>query len=167
MINIPKGTVCSRKRLGRGAGSRTGCTAGRGTKGQKARSGGKVRLGFEGGQMPLYRRLPRRGFSNALFKMTPTIVSLNSLDSHFDNGDIVSIISLHKKNLISFKDTYVKILSNGDISTSLSIDKTILVSKGAEEKIKAAGGKITDSINYEETNENTSNGNNEDVNNES
>ncbi len=166
MISVPKGTVRSRKRLGRGAGSRTGCTAGRGTKGQKARSGGGVRLGFEGGQMPLYRRLPRRGFSNALFKMEPVIISLNSVDAHFDSGDTVSIISLHKKGLIASKDVYVKILSNGTISKSISVDETILVSKGAQEKIQAAGGNVANS-HKKEGNENTVDSKNEDLNNES
>lgn len=142
MISVPKGTRKSSKRVGRGAGSGTGCTAGRGTKGQKARSGGKLRPGFEGGQMPLYRRLPARGFSNALFKSDPAVVSLKQLETRFENGELISIAELQKKNIVRKKESYVKVLANGSVSKALHIDETVQLSQSAKEKILAAGGRV-------------------------
>ena len=124
-------------RVGRGHGSGSGKTAGKGHKGQKARSGGGVRPGFEGGQMPLYRRLPKRGFKNRNEKH---IIAINV--SHlnvFENGDVVDIAALKGKGLLSNPRDGVKILGNGELEKKLTV-KVNYFSQSAEEKIKAAGG---------------------------
>ncbi len=128
------------KRLGCGESSGHGKTSGKGHKGQKARSGGSIRLGFEGGQMPLIRRLPKRGFNNAAFKTRYAIVNLDSL-SIFDEGATVDEKSLREKNLIRGTFDGVKILGGGDLAKKLSItaDK---VSASAREKIEKAGGAV-------------------------
>jgi large subunit ribosomal protein L15 len=128
------------KRLGCGESSGHGKTSGKGHKGQKARSGGSIRLGFEGGQMPLIRRLPKRGFNNAAFKTRYAIVNLDSL-SIFDEGATVDEKSLREKNLIRGTFDGVKILGSGDLAKKLSItaDK---VSASAREKIEKAGGAV-------------------------
>lgn len=141
-ITIPKGAVKNRRRLGRGAGSGTGCTAGKGTKGQKARSGKKIRPGFEGGQMPLYRRLPRRGFSNYLFKLYAEEVTLRDLNNSFDADSVISMESLYKKKLISRNASAVKVLKTGTIEKPLTIQPDILMTKAAQKSIVAAGGTI-------------------------
>lgn len=124
--------------VGRGHASGNGKTAGRGHKGQKARSGGGVRPGFEGGQMPLYRRLPKRGFKNI---NTKRIVAINvsSLDV-FNDGDVVSIEALKSKGLVSNPRDGVKILGNGDINKKLTVQVNYF-SETAKEKIEKAGGK--------------------------
>ncbi len=129
------------KRLGCGESSGHGKTSGKGHKGQKARSGGSIRLGFEGGQMPLIRRLPKRGFNNAAFKTRYALVNLESLDI-FDEGAVVDEKALREKKLIRGRFDGIKILGNGDLSKKLSItaDK---VSAAAREKIEKAGGAIT------------------------
>jgi large subunit ribosomal protein L15 len=127
------------KRIGRGTGSGFGRNAGKGEKGQKARSGGGVRPGFEGGQMPLYRRLPKRGFTNIFAKK---IVSIN-VDrlNVFEDGTEVTVDVLVKKGVISSPKDGVKILGNGDITKKLTV-KVNKFSKVAAEKIEAAGGKV-------------------------
>ncbi|MDD3224049.1 MAG: 50S ribosomal protein L15 [Clostridium sp.] len=127
------------KRIGRGTGSGFGRNAGKGEKGQKARSGGGVRPGFEGGQMPLYRRLPKRGFTNIFAK---NIVSIN-VDrlNVFEDGTEVTVDVLVNKGVISSPKDGVKILGNGDITKKLTV-KVNKFSKVAAEKIEAAGGKV-------------------------
>ena len=125
-------------RKGRGAGSGNGKTAGRGHKGQKARSGGKIRVGFEGGQMPLARRIPKRGFNN-IFAKPLEIVNLSTLDQ-FQDGDTVTVHALLEKGILSKCEYGVKILGNGQISKKLTVQASAF-SASAKEKIEAAGGK--------------------------
>lgn len=143
LIKKPAGSTHSRKRLGRGPGSGVGGTSGKGEKGQNSRSGGGVRPGFEGGQMPLYRRVPRRGFSNYPFKVTAVAVNLADLDSKFQAGDEVNYETLVNKGIIKASAGYVKILGKGEISKALTI-RFIDTSASAAEKIKAAGGNVID-----------------------
>ncbi|HZK56386.1 MAG TPA: 50S ribosomal protein L15 [Desulfosporosinus sp.] len=134
-----EGSTHSPKRLGRGVGSGHGKTSGKGHKGQNARSGGGVRPGFEGGQNPLFRRMPKRGFNNISRK---NIVALNVRDlERFDNGTVVTIESLLQSGLIKAVKDGVKILATGELTKSLTIrmDK---VSPAAAKKIIAAGGKV-------------------------
>ena len=126
-------------RVGRGHGSGNGKTAGKGHKGQNARSGGGVRPGFEGGQMPLYRRLPKRGFNNARFATNYAIVNVSDLDV-FEDGAVVDAKVLLDAGVLS-KCTYgVKILGNGEITKKLTV-KASAFSESAKAKIEAAGGK--------------------------
>jgi len=134
-----EGSTHSPKRLGRGVGSGHGKTSGKGHKGQNARAGGGVRPGFEGGQNPLFRRMPKRGFNNISRK---NIVALNVRDlERFDNGTVVTIESLLECGLIKAVKDGVKILATGELTKSLTIrmDK---VSPAAAKKIIAAGGKV-------------------------
>ena len=140
-LKPPKGAIRQRKRLGRGRGSGTGTTAGKGTKGQNSRSGGGVRPGFEGGQMPLYRRVARRGFSNYPFKKEYVVVSLTSIESRFSNGDTVNLETLRDQKLIGNRDSLVKILGDGEVSKKLTV-VGIRVSRSAAAKIVAAGGSV-------------------------
>jgi large subunit ribosomal protein L15 len=133
-----KGAGKKSRRIGRGEGSGRGGTAGRGTKGQNARSGGGVHLGFEGGQMPLHRRVPKRGFTN-VFKKRYEILNIKDLAS-FSSGDTVDRDTLFKAGLLNTKGA-VKLLGVGDISQPLSI-KLDKVSRGAREKIESAGGTV-------------------------
>lgn len=134
-----KSTGKKRKRVGRGNGSGHGTTSGRGTKGQLSRSGGKVRLGFEGGQMPLHRRIPHLpGFKNTR-KKEFNILNISELDK-FKSGDVVDYETLSKKGLLMKKDRPLKILGNGEIKKKLTV-KANFFSKSAIEKIEAAGGK--------------------------
>lgn len=126
-------------RVGRGHGSGNGKTAGRGQKGQKSRSGGKVRVGFEGGQMPLYRRLPKRGFKN---RNTKEIVGINvEALNRFEDGAEVTIAALVESGLVSNPKDGVKILGNGELTKKLTV-KVTAVSEGAKAKIEAAGGTV-------------------------
>ena len=126
-------------RVGRGHGSGNGKTAGRGQKGQKSRSGGKVRVGFEGGQMPLYRRLPKRGFKN---RNTKEIVGINvEALNRFEDVAEVTIAALVESGLVSNPKDGVKILGNGELTKKLTV-KVTAVSEGAKAKIEAAGGKV-------------------------
>ncbi len=129
------------KRLGHGESSGKGKTSGKGHKGQKARSGGSIRLGFEGGQMPLIRRIPKRGFNNAAFKKNYAIVNLTDLNE-FKDGDTIDESTLLEAKLIRGKYHGVKILANGELTKKLtiSVDK---VSTAAREKIEKAGGTVT------------------------
>jgi len=133
------GSRKQKKRIGRGPGSGHGKTAGKGHKGAKARSGGGVKMGFEGGQMPLQRRLPKRGFNN-IFKKQYAIVNLRDL-ARFEAGSKVDRQALLDAGLIGAKDTSVKLLGNGEIDKALTIavDK---VSRSARQKIEAASGAI-------------------------
>ncbi len=128
-----------RKRLGRGVGSGTGKTAGRGTKGQNSRSGGGVRPGFEGGQMPIHRRLPKRGFTN-IFKKKIEVINIRDL-SKFESGSVVDEIELVRMGLVKGSRDGVKLLAQGKIDIPLTV-KVHAASRGAIEKIKAAGGAV-------------------------
>ena len=133
------GSRKNRKRIGRGVGSGSGKTAGRGTKGQNSRSGGGVRPGYEGGQMPIHRRLPKRGFTNIFKKV---IVAINITDlSGFESGSIVDEASLVREGLVKGKRDGIKLLGNGEIKHPLTI-KVNAISKSAREKIEAAGGSV-------------------------
>ena len=138
-LSPAKGSRSSRKRLGRGVGSGFGKTAGRGTKGYKSRSGGKVRPGFEGGQMPIHRRLPKRGFTN-IFKKDFVEINIRDL-SRFESGSVVDAALLIGRGLVKKRYDGIKLLGQGDIQSSLTI-KVNRVSKSAREKIEAAGGTV-------------------------
>ncbi|VEN74785.1 50S ribosomal subunit protein L15 [Candidatus Desulfarcum epimagneticum] len=138
-LSPPKGSRKARKRLGRGPGSGKGTTAARGAKGQNSRSGGGVRPGFEGGQMPMHRRLPKRGFAN-IFRKKIRIVNIRDLEG-FESGSVVDEAALVKAGLVKGRRDGIKLLSAGDIQTPLTI-RLNRVSKAAAEKIAAAGGKI-------------------------
>ena len=125
-------------RVGRGHGSGNGKTAGKGHKGQNARSGGGVRPGFEGGQMPLYRRLPKRGFNNARFATNYAIVNVSDLDV-FEDGAVVDAAALVESGLVNDQCDGIKILGNGEISKKLTVHAAAF-SQSAKEKIEAAGG---------------------------
>ena len=127
-------------RKGRGPGSGNGKTGGRGHKGQNARTGGGVRPGFEGGQIPLYRRLPKRGFTNSLFKKEYAIINLETLDKLFNDGDAVSMEVLLEKGIVKKELNGLKVLGRGEITKKLTVKATIF-SASAKEKIEAAGGK--------------------------
>ena len=132
------GSAVERKRIGRGPGSGHGKTAGKGHKGQKARSGGGVRRGFEGGQMPLSRRVPKRGFVN-IFRTEYAEVNLWDLN-RFDNGDTVDVASLKEKGIIKKELDGLKILASGDLTKKLTV-KANFFSENAKNKIESAGGK--------------------------
>lgn len=133
------GSTHATKRLGRGIGSGQGKTAGKGHKGQKARSGGGVRRGFEGGQMPMYRRMPKRGFTN-IFKKEYVVLNVRDLE-RFNSGDVVSYESLFEIGLIKTIRDGVKILGTGELTKALTV-KVDKVSQAAADKIVAAGGKV-------------------------
>ena len=138
-LSPAEGSKKAVKRIGRGHGSGQGKTAGKGHKGQKARSGGGVRPGFEGGQMPMQRRLPKRGFNNIFAKK---IVSINvgSLEKKFDDGTVVDTQALISAGLVKNSFDAVKILGNGNLTKKLEV-KVAAYSASAKEKIEAAGGK--------------------------
>ena len=134
-----EGSRKKRKRVGRGPGSGMGGTSTRGNKGHNQRSGGGVRPGFEGGQMPLHRRLPKRGFKNVLAKKV-SIVNVTDLD-RFEDKAVIDVAALKEIGLIKGGFDKVKVLGNGEVSKSFSV-KQCLVSKSAREKIESAGGTI-------------------------
>ena len=138
-LSPPKGSRRPRKRLGRGVGSGKGKTAGRGTKGHNSRSGGGVRPGFEGGQMPLHRRLPKRGFTN-IFKKKVAVINIRDL-SKFEKGSVVDEAALIGAGLVKGKRDGIKLLGHGEIKTPLTI-KVDMLSKNAREKIIEAGGNV-------------------------
>lgn len=142
-ISSPKGAHKNIKRIGRGQGSGQGTQAGKGHKGQKARTGGGTRPGFEGGAMPLYMRLPKRGFKNAPFKTVYAIVNLDQLEEKFDNEE-VSVETLISKGLLNGinKRLPIKILGNGELKKALTFKGIAKFSKTALEAIKKAGGTI-------------------------
>ena len=128
----------AKKRVGRGPGSGSGKTAARGHKGARARSGYSASPGFEGGQMPLHRRLPKRGFTN-IFKKVYTLISLGDLN-RFEAGSVVDVQALMNAGLVK-NDVFVKILANGEITKPLTV-KVANISQGAKERIVTAGGTI-------------------------
>ena len=134
-----KGATHATKRLGRGEGSGHGKTSGKGHKGQKARSGGGIRIGFEGGQMPLYRKLPRRGFNNFNFRTSFQTVNVGELEKVA--GETINRETLVKAGLIRDNDEGVKLLGDGDVSKAMTVtvDKA---SASAKSKIEAAGGQV-------------------------
>jgi len=133
------GAKRSRKRIGRGPGSGTGKTAGKGHKGQKSRSGYSRRYGFEGGQMPLVRRIPKRGFTN-IFRVEYEIVNLRDLERVFADGETVSPAGLVKKGLIRKDSSLIKILATGELTKKLTVEAHKF-SGSARSKIEAAGGR--------------------------
>jgi large subunit ribosomal protein L15 len=132
-----KGSRHAKKRIGRGPGSGTGKTAGRGEKGQKSRSGFSRQPGFEGGQMPLHRRLPKRGFTN-IFKRDYAVVNVSDLD-RFDNGTTVDEASMREAGLVKGRHDGVKVLGGGELSKKLTVSATKF-SASARKQIEAAGG---------------------------
>ena len=126
-------------RKGRGPGSGNGKTGGRGHKGQNARSGGGVRPGFEGGQIPMYRRIPKHGFSNYLFRKDYAIINVNELDK-YENGAVISLETHIADGVIRKELNGLKVLGNGTITKQLTV-KASVFSASAKEKIEAAGGK--------------------------
>ena len=133
------GSVSDVKRKGRGPGSGNGKTAGKGHKGQNARSGGGVRVGFEGGQMPITRRLPKRGFNN-IFEKNYAIVNVDALNA-FDNGAVVGTEELLAKKIIRKAEDGLRVLGNGELTKKLTV-KANAFSESAKAKIEAAGGKV-------------------------
>jgi large subunit ribosomal protein L15 len=133
------GSTKKRKRVGRGSGSGSGTTAGRGMNGQNSRSGGGTRLGFEGGQLPLFRRLPKRGFSNYDFKKNWTIVNVETLN-RFEDGTEVTPELLVETGIVKKFEYGLKILGNGELERKLTI-KANKFTQSAIKKIEAAGGK--------------------------
>ncbi|MFZ4587735.1 MAG: 50S ribosomal protein L15 [Terrimicrobiaceae bacterium] len=135
------GSKHRRKRLGAGESSGKGKTSGKGHKGQKARSGGSIRPGFEGGQMPIFRRLPKRGFNNKDFKTFYGVVNLDTLEKVFAAGDTITEDTLRKAGLVKGRFDGIKILGRGEITKSLTIEVDE-VSASARGKIEKAGGKV-------------------------
>ena len=140
-LHAPEGSTHKKKRVGRGPGSGLGKTAGRGEKGQKSRSGYSAKIGFEGGQMPLHRRLPKRGFTN-IFKKEWIEVSLAALDQNFDANEEVTPELLHERGLIKKARRDVVVLGTGEISKALRVSAHRFT-KSAREKIESAGGAAT------------------------
>ena len=138
-LSPPAKSRKSDKRLGRGVGSGWGKTAGRGTKGYNSRSGGGVRPGYEGGQMPIQRRLPKRGFTN-IFKKKIAVINLRDLLA-FESGSLVDEAALVKAGLVKGQKDGIKLLGHGEIQVALNV-KLNQVSKSAREKIEAAGGSV-------------------------
>lgn len=144
-LKSPKGATRKNKRIGRGQGSGWGTQAAKGHKGQKARSGGSTALGFEGGQMPIYRRLPKRGFLNAPFKKEYAVINLSAIAEKFDANAEVTKEALLEKGFLSGinKRRPIKILAKGEFDKSLTFVNIDKFSKSAQELIEKAGGSIT------------------------
>jgi large subunit ribosomal protein L15 len=138
-LSPPAKSSKSNKRLGRGVGSGWGKTAGRGTKGYNSRSGGGVKPGYEGGQMPIQRRLPKRGFNN-IFRKKIAVINLRDLLA-FESGSLVDEEALVKAGLVKGQKDAIKLLGQGEIKVALTV-KLNQVSKSAREKIEAAGGSV-------------------------
>ena len=138
-LSPAEGSVKEGFRKGRGAGSGNGKTAGKGHKGQNARSGGGVRPGFEGGQLPLYRKLPKRGFNNARFGKNYAVINVQSLNK-FNDGDVVDCAALLINGIINKVYDGVKVLGEGELTKKLTV-KAAVFSASAKEKIEAVGGK--------------------------
>ena len=143
-LTAPAGATKKRKRVGRGDASGQGGTSGRGDKGQKARSGGKVRAGFEGGQMPMARRLPKRGFRNP-FREKFVAVNLNDLCRKFSKGAVIDEAALLASGIVKKKGNDIKILAKGEIDFPVTV-KIARISQAAKDKITAAGGSIEEVI---------------------
>lgn len=138
-IHPADGATTVSKRVGRGIGSGNGKTSGKGHKGQNARSGGGVRLGFEGGQLPLFRRLPKRGFTNAKFKTVYATINLSDLEK-FENNAVITPELLHEMGLIKNQLDGIKVLGNGNLTKKLVV-KANKFSNAATSKIEELGGK--------------------------
>jgi large subunit ribosomal protein L15 len=137
-----KGAKHRVKRLGCGESSGHGKTSGKGNKGQNARSGGSVRPGFEGGQMPIHRRLPKKGFNNYEFRDVVAVVNLDDLEANFDDGSVIDIETLRAAGFINGRFDKVKLLGQGNLTKKLSITVDA-VSASAREKVEKAGGSVT------------------------
>lgn len=140
ILRAPDGANKKKRIIGRGTGSGRGTTAGKGNKGQQARSGGKIYIGFEGGQMPLYRRVARRGFSNYPFKKEFKVINLSEIEKNYSDGETVSLQTLNEKGLVK-GSLDVKILGDGNITKKLTFTD-LAISKPAQEKIEKAGGTL-------------------------
>ena len=138
-LQVVEGARHSRKRVGRGTGSGLGKTSGKGHKGQNARSGGGVRPGFEGGQLPLFRRLPKRGFSNAMFKVEYATINVSDLEK-FEDGAVVTPELLKEMGIVKKQLAGIKVLGNGELTKKLTV-KASKFSATAVEKIEKMGGK--------------------------
>ncbi|HLC18521.1 MAG TPA: 50S ribosomal protein L15 [Thermodesulfobacteriota bacterium] len=138
-LKPPKGSIKKKKRVGRGHGSGHGKTSGKGHKGQSARSGGNIKPGFEGGQMPLQRRLPKRGFTN-IFAVRNRTVNIGDIAGKFSSGETADPGTILERGLLSRKKGPLKVLGGGEIKVALTV-KADVFSKSAVEKIEAAGGK--------------------------
>ena len=141
VLSAPEGANKKRRIVGRGSSSGRGTTAGKGNKGQQSRSGGKTYIGFEGGQMPLYRRIAHRGFSNYPFKKEFVVVNVTLLEKKYSAGETVNKETLLAKGLISKVDALVKILGTGDLTKKLTVEVD-KVSASAKAKIEKAGGSV-------------------------
>ena len=144
-LSPAQGSAKAAYRKGRGAGSGNGKTAGKGHKGQNARSGGGVRPGFEGGQLPLYRKLPKRGFNNK-FAVNYAIVNVSALNV-FEDGAVVDLATLVEKRIVRKPLDGLKVLGNGELTKKITVKATVF-SATAKEKIEAAGGKIEEVSGY-------------------
>lgn len=142
-IKPQPGSKHRRKRLGAGESSGRGKTSGKGNKGQKARSGGSIRPGFEGGQMPLHRRLPKKGFNNTRFKVKVIVLNVGGLEKRFEAGQVVTEAALREVGLVNGPCDAVKILGVGKLSKALTIEG-IACSASAKEKIENAGGTLAE-----------------------
>ncbi len=140
-IGVPKGATKDKKRRGRGPASGTGKTGGRGHKGQKARSGGGIPPWFEGGQMPLNRRLPKRGFTN-IFKKVFQLVNVDELEARFESGATIDGETLKSNGLIKYSDRPVKLLGRGKVEKTFTVN-VAKASKTAIAAVEAAGGTVT------------------------
>ena len=138
-LSPAEGSTKKSFRVGRGSGSGNGKTAGKGHKGQNARSGGGVRPGFQGGQLPLYRQLPKRGFHNK-FGVKYAIVNLSTLEKYFEDGAVVDLAALLAKKIVRKANDGLKVLGNGELTKKLTV-KASVFSATAKEKIEAVGGK--------------------------
>ena len=133
------GSVRDVKRIGRGHGSGNGKTAGKGHKGQKARAGRGMRAGFEGGQMPLQRRIPKRGFNN-IFATEYTVINVADLEARFENGTVIDEVALVESGLVKNTLDGIKVLGNGEVTKKFTV-RAAAFTAAAKEKIEAAGGK--------------------------
>lgn len=149
VIKPPAGARKKKKIVGRGSGTGLQKTAGRGNNGQNSRSGGGVRPGFEGGQMPLFRRIARRGFSNYPFKKEVVAVNLDVINAKYTDGETVSLDTLKVKGVVRRRETYVKILGRGSLEKKLTFAMKEL-SESAKEKILKAGGSVTEETTQKE-----------------
>ncbi|MGI5058465.1 50S ribosomal protein L15 [Treponema pectinovorum] len=141
ILSAPEGANKKKRIVGRGSSSGRGTTAGKGNKGQQSRSGGKTYIGFEGGQMPLYRRIAHRGFSNYPFKKEFVVVNTVLLEQKYSDGETVNKETLVAKGLIAKVDSLVKILGTGNLTKKLTVDVD-KVSASAKTKIESAGGSV-------------------------
>lgn len=141
-LSAPQGANKKKRIVGRGSSSGRGTTAGKGNKGQQSRSGGKTYVGFEGGQMPLFRRIAHRGFSNAPFKTEYVVINLKEIEAKYADGETVNQETLVSKGIVSKAQTNVKILGDGDLTKKLTVSVN-KVSASAKEKIEKAGGSVT------------------------